>query len=189
MGAIDAQGGHSRQHRGPVPGLERRVDVESRGAVAHCPAYTFGTGQFRNSLPEYARRLGAGRLADHLAADAEPRPAVRPRHERVCERGHPAADDHRAASERHQQFPAAVRLCVYADRSHRPARRLRAVLRRPHHRTRRPDERAGEHGRRGHSERRPARLPGEPVQRAVADQGAARTAVLLHQSPTRVHPA
>ena len=109
MGAIDAQGG-------PIPANIEALfpvwnDVSTWNLAALSPIvrrYTFGTGDFQQSAARVQHGgVGAGRLADHLAADAEPRPAVRRRDERVGERGHPAADDHRAASERHQQLPAA----------------------------------------------------------------------------------
>ena len=76
-----------------VPSTRRRIPPTSkpcsrsgtmcrRGIWRRCrplSGVTFGHRTVPNSLPEYAYgRVGAGRLADHLAADAEPRPADDP---------------------------------------------------------------------------------------------------------------
>ncbi len=191
MGRIDAQGG-------PIPANIEELfpvwdDVSTWNLAALSPIvrrYTFGTGQFANSLPEYNAAgwvqddwqitsrltLNLGLRYD-LAMNVFANEVILP----------PIITEPRPNDT--NNFQPRFGFAYTPDRSHRSARRLRAILRRPHHGTRRPDERPGGDGCRGHSERRPARLPGEPVQRAVADEGAARTAVLLRQSRARVYPA
>ena len=75
----------SMRRDGPIPAnleacsrCQRRVDVEPRALAPIVRRYRVWHREFRVACPT-VQPGGAGRLADHLAADAEPRPAVRPR--------------------------------------------------------------------------------------------------------------
>ncbi len=80
------------------------------------------------------RCLGAGRLADHRQSHTEPRPALRLEPELVCERPRARVQGRSATllcagpTERHQQHPAAPRVCLFAERPHGDPRGIWALL-------------------------------------------------------------
>ena len=121
------------QHRGAVPGLERRVHVEPGGALAD---YAVVPGRRRHAADQEPakdlRAVAAGRLGDHGQADAESRRPLRPAdrclRQRRCARAVPRGRTPR----RHEQHRPAAGLRLPADRSNGGARRIRAVLHRRH---------------------------------------------------------
>ena len=158
------------QYRGAVPGVGRSGHVEPGGAVADHPVVPDRHRQLQLQPEAEGRRgLGAGRLAGHRPPDAQPRPPLRRRARRVGQRhGHRAVAG-AGPARRHEQHRSAPRLRLHAEPANGAPRRLRLLLRRGAEQHLVVHAVVRQHRQCRTAERRPARLRGQPVQRADAD--------------------
>ncbi len=191
MGIIDAQGG-------PVPANIEALfpvwdDPDTWNLAALSPIVRLVPDRDRQLQvqpeAEGRRRMGAGRLAGHRPPDAQPRPPLRRRARRVGQRhGHRAVAGGGPAR-RHEQHRSAPRLRVYAEPPDRASRRLRLLLRRGAEQHLVVHAVVCQHRECRAVERRPARLRGQPVQRADAELRGSAAAPLPERAGTNLPAA
>ena len=133
MGIIDARNGPAPTAAQLTAWFPDWTNADTWNLAAISPlvrTYTIGVGDFNVLLDSYkAAGVGAGRLEDRRQPDAEPRAAVGRLDPWLRQRCRGAALAAGRAARRLRQLPAAARLCLPADGTHRPPRRLGPVLR------------------------------------------------------------
>ncbi|OLC75098.1 MAG: hypothetical protein AUH72_20850 [Acidobacteria bacterium 13_1_40CM_4_65_8] len=174
------------QHRGSVPGCVQRRHMEPcRHLVDHHALYRRRVR--RDQLPDAGpfvevRRVGAGRLEGQQPPHAESRHPLRSDLERVRAERHLRAVREGQSAAGLEQRSAESRLCVFVQRTDRPARWSGTLLQRhPQHERVVADESVDDRGDRGRQRPHAIRFRGEPVQRSLTDVRAGAAALLLRE--------